>query len=123
MPSDAATDPDFGGPGGMALWQSTESLAFASAYAHRGVYAPASHAAPPKVLSAARRPVQAASCGYAATSWSSIPTEFHMKATMSALKPLRDQYCPVRLNRPWNCEHWDSIAPLPMGKPSFAASG
>ena len=36
LPSDAAPDPDFGGPGGMALWQSTESLAFAFAYAHRG---------------------------------------------------------------------------------------
>ena len=36
MPSDAAPDPDFGGPGGMALWQSTESLAFAFAYDHRG---------------------------------------------------------------------------------------
>ncbi len=36
LPSDAATDPDFGGPGGMALWRPTESPAFASAYAHRG---------------------------------------------------------------------------------------
>ena len=36
LPSDVAPDPDFGGPGGMAPWQSTESLAFAYAYAHRG---------------------------------------------------------------------------------------
>ena len=39
MPSDAATDPDFGGPGGMALWRPTEFPAFASAYAHRGEHA------------------------------------------------------------------------------------
>ena len=39
LPSDAAADPDFGGPSGMAPWQSTESPAFASAYAHRGEYA------------------------------------------------------------------------------------
>ena len=39
LPSDAATDPDFGGPGGMALWRPTESPAFASAYAHRGEHA------------------------------------------------------------------------------------
>ena len=39
MPSDAATDSDFGGPGGMALWRPTESLALASAYANRGEYA------------------------------------------------------------------------------------
>ena len=36
LPSDAAPDPDFGGPGGMARWQSTKSLAFAFAYGHRG---------------------------------------------------------------------------------------
>ena len=36
LPSDAAPDPDFGGPGGMAIWQSTRFLAFACAYAHRG---------------------------------------------------------------------------------------
>ena len=36
LPSDAAPDPDFGGPGGMALWQSIEPLASAFAYAHRG---------------------------------------------------------------------------------------
>ena len=36
LPSDAAPDPDFGGPGGMARWQSTESLAFAFACYHRG---------------------------------------------------------------------------------------
>ncbi|MBQ2628529.1 MAG: hypothetical protein IJG13_02520 [Kiritimatiellae bacterium] len=36
LPSDAAPDSDFGGPGGMAHWQLTKSLAFACAYAHQG---------------------------------------------------------------------------------------
>ena len=34
---------------------------------------------------------------------------------MRFAKPSSDQNCPVHLKRPWNCAHWDSMAPLPTG--------